>query len=157
MRTGLLLVAVGVAMGSCKDATKTSAPVIDPQATIAFITPDEGDVAPLVLRQLAKSRAQNRRLLVYMGATWCEPCRHFHEAVDRGELTGKVGALDLLAFDGDRDAERLVMANYESQFIPAFLVPGPDGKASPQKMEGSVKGSGAVSDIVPRLQALLAK
>jgi hypothetical protein len=93
--------------------------------------------------------------MVYVGASWCQPCRVFHDAVERGALTGKLGGLDLIVFDADIDAERLLMSGYESQFIPSFTVPNPDGRASGKHTEGSVKGDGAVDDLVPRLKQLL--
>ena len=136
--------------------TRNGPPPIDPTATVRFVTAPQGDVAPLLVAQLAKSTAEHRRVVVYVSAPWCEPCRVFHEAVDRGEMTGKIGALDLVAFDGEMDAERLLMAGYESQFIPAFTVPNADGRASARHMEGSGKGPGASSDLGPRLRELLA-
>ena len=54
------------------------------------------------------------------------------------------------------DAERMLLSGYESQFIPVFALPGPDGKATGKHIEGSVKGPGAVDDLVPRLKTLLA-
>lgn len=134
-----------------------AAPSVDPAATVRFITPPiDGAVSTILVAQQEKARAERRRVLLYAGAPWCEPCRFFHEAVDRGELTGRVGALDLVAFDGQVDAERMLLSGYESQLIPLFAVPGPDGKASGRHIEGSIKGPGAVEDLVPRLKALLA-
>lgn len=141
--------------------TKSSAPApapVDPAATVRFVTPPvDGVVSTIMAAQLERAKAENRRVLLYAGASWCEPCRYFHEAVDRGELTGKVGALDLVAFDAQADAERMLLSGYESQFIPVFAVPNPDGKASGRHIEGSVKGAGAVDDLVPRLKVLLAE
>lgn len=142
---------LAVALAGCAVQKK---PEADPNATLRFVTARDGDVAPLVAEQLTLSKTANRRVLVYVSAPWCEPCRDFHAAVDRGELTGKVGALDLLSFDADRDAERLLLSGYESRFIPAFSVPNPDGRASGKQIEGSVKGN-AVNDLVPRLRELL--
>lgn len=147
---------LALVLGGLSACTRPAAPTIDPAATVRFITAPEGEVAPLVVRELARAKGEHRQVLVYVSAPWCEPCRVFHEAVDRGELTGRLGALDLLSFQGDVDAERLVMADYESRLIPAFTVPRADGRSSGAMMEGSVKGSAAVEDLVPRLRALLA-
>ncbi|MCU0699231.1 MAG: thioredoxin [Myxococcaceae bacterium] len=146
---------LGLILAGC---TKAAAPTIDPAATVRFITPPiDGDVANIMSAQRSKSKAEGRQVLLYCGASWCEPCRFFHEAVDRGELTGKLGALDLVAFDAQVDAERMLMAGYESQFIPLFAAVGPDGKGTGKKIEGSVKGPGAVDDLVSKLQGLLAE
>jgi len=114
-----------------------------------------GDVAQLVVGESDRARRDGRRLLVYEGATWCEPCKRFHHAVDEGKLDASFPGLRFLEFDADRDGERLASAGYVSRLIPLFALPGPDGRATGRQMEGSIKGDGAVGEIVPRLTALL--
>jgi hypothetical protein len=114
-----------------------------------------GDVAPLVTAEQTRARRDGRQLLVYVGAKWCEPCQRFHHAAEAGKLDASFGRLRLLEFDLDRDSERLAVAGYVSRFIPLIAAPGADGRASGRQMEGSVKGDGAVAEIVPRLGALL--
>jgi hypothetical protein len=114
-----------------------------------------GDVAELVKGELTAAKTRGRRLIVYVGATWCEPCQRFHHAAEAGELDGQFGDLRLLTFDLDRDGERLAAAGYVSQYIPLFALPGPDGRMSARKVEGSVKGDSAVAQIAPRLEQLL--
>lgn len=104
-----------------------------------------------------RAKKDGRALLVYVGATWCEPCQRFHQASTAGEVTGDLPPLRMLEFDLDRDAERLAASGYSSKMIPLFAVPGPDGRGTDLRIEGSIKGSGAVSNIVPRLRALLAQ
>lgn len=156
----LSVVALACLAGACtkpQPAAPAAAPTVDPSATVRFITPPmDGAVSTILASQLERSKAERRRVLLYASAPWCEPCRYFHEAVDRGELTGKVGALDLVSFDSQADAERMLLSGYESQYIPLFALPGPDGKASGRHIEGSVKGPAAVDDLVPRLKTLLA-
>jgi thiol-disulfide isomerase/thioredoxin len=117
---------------------------------VTFHPAPAGDVAPLVQKEM-----RHGHLLVYVGASWCEPCRRFHEAASAGKLDAQLGGLRLLEFDLDRDEPRLRAAGYVSQLIPLFAVPGPDGRASGRQIEGSIKGDGAVGQILPRLQALL--
>jgi thiol-disulfide isomerase/thioredoxin len=117
--------------------------------------PPAGDVAPLVQKELERAHKENKQLLVYVGATWCEPCRRFHEAAQAGKLNKDFPTLRLLEFDNDRDGARLIAAGYTSRLIPLFAAPNPDGRASGRTMEGSIKGDGAVGEIVPRLRALL--
>lgn len=117
--------------------------------------PATEDAAAVVRDQMAKSKAEGRSLIVYVGATWCEPCHHFKRAVEKGELDAAFPMLDILTFDRDRDGERLASADYVSSFIPLFAVPKPDGKMSTRKFEGSVAGNAAVSDIIPKLRGLI--
>lgn len=126
-----------------------------PVETLA--APESGDVQEIVQRELSRAKAEGRTLLVYVGATWCEPCQRFHAAAKAGELDAVFPGLRLLEFDLDRDQDRLVKAGYQSRMIPLFAVPRADGVGSGDQIEGSIKGPGAVDQIAPRLKGLLAK
>lgn len=113
-------------------------------------------VAPFIRTQAQRSLQEKRLALVYVGATWCEPCQRFHDAVEAGRLDASFPRLDLIEFDLDVDRDALRDAGYESRLIPLFAVPGADGRASPRRMSGSIKGPKAVdSNLVPRLRKLL--
>jgi hypothetical protein len=114
-----------------------------------------GDVASIVRDELARAATESRRLVVYVGASWCEPCVAFHRAAERGDLDPLFGDLTLLEFDLDRDVERLHAAAYASRYIPLFALPRSDGAASGRQIEGAIKGNGAVAFIAPRLARLL--
>jgi thiol-disulfide isomerase/thioredoxin len=118
--------------------------------------PDSGDVAAVVKGELMRARADGGRdLLVYVGATWCEPCQHFHQAAEKGELDAVFPRLRVLEFDLDRDRDRLASAGYISRLIPLFVVPKEDGTASARRVEGGTKGEAAVGDIASRLRRIL--
>jgi hypothetical protein len=117
--------------------------------------PSSGEVAALVRDELGRAHRQGRELLVYVGATWCEPCQRFHRAAAAGALDRDFPRLRLLEFDADRDNARLVQAGYTSRLIPLFARPADDGRASGRQIEGSIKGEGAVGEIAPRLRSLL--
>jgi hypothetical protein len=128
----------------------------DSHAGVLFVAaaPD-GEVAPLVVNALAQAARERRTLVVYVGATWCEPCQRFHEAALRGELDTEFPSLTLLEFDLDRDRDRLSRAGYRAKYIPLFALPDTSGTASDQMLSGGIKGEGAVGFIAPRLKALL--
>jgi len=126
-----------------------------PVETIA--APADGDVQAIVQQEFARAKGEGRRLLVYVGASWCEPCQRFHDAAKAGQLDSVFPGLRLLEFDLDRDRDRLEKAGYSSRMIPLFALPRADGTASGEQIEGSIKGPQAVDQIRPRLLALLAK
>jgi thiol-disulfide isomerase/thioredoxin len=115
--------------------------------------------APLeqfVQQHVEEADASGMRVLVYVGATWCEPCRRFHKALESGELDEALAGTQFIEFDADRDISELRAAGYASKYIPLFSVPDQSGHASGRAIEGSIKGDGAVRrDLVPRLLALL--
>ena len=117
--------------------------------------PAQGDVDILVKEQLAHSAGHH--VLVYVGAKWCEPCRHLHEAALSGALAHEFSDVRFFAFDLDRDRDRLIAAGYRSALIPLLVVPEANGRAGLARMSGSIKGDGAVAQITPRLKALLGR
>lgn len=119
--------------------------------------PVEEDASSVIRREMDRARADRRALVVYVGAPWCEPCQRFHEAAIAGKLDDVLPGTRFIAFDHDRDIERLTRAGYASKLIPLFAIPSPDGSAGPLRIQGSVKGDAAVDQIVPRLAAILAK
>jgi thiol-disulfide isomerase/thioredoxin len=129
---------------------------LSPKNQLRFVTPSaSGEVADIVREELTQAKAENRRVLVYVGATWCEPCQRFHHAAEQGLLDKDFPNLTFVEFDADRDMKRLLASGYGSQYIPFFAVPRADGRASGKHMQGSVKGEGAVVDIKVRLKELL--
>jgi thiol-disulfide isomerase/thioredoxin len=117
--------------------------------------PATSDVAAYLAPQIARANADHKTLVVYVGASWCEPCRHFHEAAAAHQLDDQFGDLRLVMFDADRDSKSLVAAGYHSPMIPLFALPNTDGRASGKQFGGSIKGDGAVAQIAPNLRALV--
>jgi len=147
----LLVLAAAVGCQSARESRGQA----KPDRIEVVVAPADGDVADIVRAELLGSRSASRRLLVYVSASWCEPCRHFEQAVESGALDAEFPDLRLLKFDSDRDDPRLIEAGYDSRSIPLFVVPGPDGRGSEHRHAGAIKGPGAVEMLVPRLHALL--
>jgi thiol-disulfide isomerase/thioredoxin len=150
----LALLIVAACQGASPSAPPPPGPATAPR--VELIDAAGAPVAPTVARELARARADHRPLLVYVGATWCEPCTRFHAAAAAGELDAAFPGLRLVTFDLDRDADALEAAGYKSELVPLFAEPIADGTASGRLIQGSIKGPGAVAELTPRLRALLA-
>ena len=140
----------GPGPGSASTTTKPGVEIV-----AAPVTDATTDVASIVAAEVARTRHAGRQLLVYVGATWCEPCQAFHQAAASGALDSVFPTLRLLEFDLDRDADALQRAGYGSRMIPLFAEAHDDGTRG-RHVEGSIKGPGAVADLTPRLVTLLA-
>lgn len=139
---------------SSQSTSATIAATPAPAASLEFIPgAPTGPVDDYVKEQLKNTT--NRPVVVYVGATWCEPCKRFHDSVQSGELAGVLPPILFIEYDLDKDKERLVSAGYQSKMIPLFAKPNPDGTSSGKQIEGSIKGPGATMQIVPRLKNLL--
>jgi hypothetical protein len=94
-------------------------------------------------------------VVVYVGAKWCEPCERFKEALKSGALDAAFPRLRMLEADLDQHRDRLLSAGCDSRMIPLIALLEPDGRCGPRRLEGSVKGPGAVDNLRPRLAELL--
>jgi thiol-disulfide isomerase/thioredoxin len=166
----LLLAALGCAASACRDEPPPKpdpAGSSDDRAGRAAATtttknkvewvdaPADEDVAAAVKRELDRAKSDGRTLLVYVGATWCEPCERFHHAAQEGKLDDELPGLRFFAFDLDRDRERLARAGYTSKMIPLFTIPREDGTSSGRQIQGGIKGDGAAAELSARLLRLL--
>jgi thiol-disulfide isomerase/thioredoxin len=151
-----MITCVALAWAACGNGAPKKAP--PPRGKVELVqAPAAGEVATLVQQEAARARGEGRQLLVYVGATWCEPCRRFHQAAAEGKLDASLPTLRLLEFDADRDNERLAVAGYFSRYIPLFALPNGDGRASGKQIEGATKGTDPSSALVPQLRGLMAK
>jgi len=142
----------------CEDAPpagKAPGPTAPPAQVEIVSAPDREPATEIIRRENERAQSDGRQLIVYVGAPWCEPCVRFHDAAKKGLLNTTFPKLRLLEFDRDRDEARLAEAGCISRLIPLFARASSDGRCSDRRMEGSIKGEGAVAEITPRLQELL--
>lgn len=148
------LLACALAFG-CEESPKAT-----PEPTAAgkveiLTAPADDDAALVIQRANEQARLDGKELVVYVGAPWCEPCERFHKAAVAGELDATFPKLRLLEFDRDKDEARLGRAGCLSTLIPLFAKPDAAGRCSDARVEGSIKGDGAVANITPRLARIL--
>ncbi len=135
---------------------KPKTPPAEPRLAPELRSAGPGPVSELIAGELAAARTDRRRLIVYVGAPWCEPCVAFHDALLAGELGDALPGIRFLEFNMDDDHDRLAEAGYTSRLIPLFVVPASDGKAGPRRIEGGIKGPASVPNLVGRLRPLIA-
>ncbi|WAS98578.1 TlpA family protein disulfide reductase [Nannocystis punicea] len=141
---------------ACAEPASPPAPAppakVEPAKPRLIAAPEAGDLPTIVREEAAR---EGGTLVVSVGASWCEPCRVFHEAVQSGQLDERLAGVRFLEFDIDRDRARLEAAGYKSRFIPLFALPNAEGRASDKLISGGIKGPRAVEHIMARLGPLL--
>lgn len=115
----------------------------------------DGDVPAVVKAEVARAHNVGADVVVYIGATWCEPCRRFKHALAAHRLDRLLAGVEFLEFDFDQSEQQLNAAGYAGRLIPRFVVPDARGRGGPLRTEGSVKGPTGVANILPRLRAVV--
>jgi thiol-disulfide isomerase/thioredoxin len=116
----------------------------------------DSDALSVVRTERLRAKAEGRVLVVYAGASWCEPCKRFKHAIEAGTLDEKLSKTTLLVFDADRDTERLASAGYAFKFIPYVALAGADGHPS-DSGEARGKGSEAWREVVGKMEGWQSK
>jgi thiol-disulfide isomerase/thioredoxin len=119
------------------------------------IPKDTSNVWGFVKTLASTSKQAGRKTIVYVGARWCKPCKHFVNTVNSGKLDPLLRNITFLKFDYDDDHDALKEGGYLDKFVPIFVVPGPEGRASKNRFSGTASGTKSLDSIVTRLKDLL--
>ncbi|MBS2015248.1 MAG: thioredoxin family protein [Deltaproteobacteria bacterium] len=134
--------------------TSSSAPAVPrkPGEGIKVVNaPADGDAISTIRTARLQAKAEGRVLVVYVSATWCEPCRRMKDEIHAGRLDDALGKTTLLAFDADKDGDRLASAGYKFSFIPFVALPSADGHPA-DSLEAKGKGSNAWRELLGKLE-----
>ena len=114
-------------------------------------SPDVDTVSFIRAKRL-EARAARRVLVVYVGASWCEPCKKLRSELASGRLDERLGRVSLLTFDADRDVDRLGAAGYTFTSVPYVALPGADGRPTDSRAAAG-KGARAWEELLGKLDA----
>jgi len=159
IRLAALALVLGARCGTTNagpDPAASASPRAQPTGKVEWVKMP-ADVAPasFIVSELARAEKDKKKLVIYVGATWCEPCQRFHEAANAGQLDAQFPDLRLIELDRDADDAILGGLACGSRLIPLFALPDPAGHCTDRRVEGGIKGEGAVAYIGPRLRTLL--
>ena len=104
------------------------------------------DLGAFIRSEVARGQRDGRKVVVYVGASWCDPCVRFKAAIED---------VRFVVTDLDTDGPALASAGCASTMVPLFARANADGTCSSKRTEGGIKGDGAVAFMLPRLKAVL--
>jgi thiol-disulfide isomerase/thioredoxin len=132
--------------------TASSAPMLRSSGVRIVPALADTDALTLIRTKRLEAKADGRVLVVYVGATWCEPCKRFKRELESGKLDARLAKVALLAFDADTDADRLGAAGYAFKFVPFVALPGADGRPM-ESTQAKGKGAEAWRELLDSLDA----
>lgn len=112
----------------------------------------DSDALSAIRTERLKAKAEGRVLVVYVSATWCDPCKKLKEEIEAGRLDDRYGKTTLLAFDADKDIDRLGAAGYTFKYVPYVALPGADGRLA-ESQEATGHGKDAWKELLGKLDA----
>ena len=135
----------------------SAAALTAPKPEILKAAPGLADGRVWVRTEMKRAEMEQRKLVIYVGASWCEPCVRFHDAVLAGQLDRELAGVRFLELDADVHERIRGEADLgcSSRMIPLFARPTAEGRCGAERVEGAIKGDGAVGFILPRLVGLL--
>jgi hypothetical protein len=142
-------------------ATVSAAPLVSaaraekPHVRLIDADPDS-DALSIIRTKRLEAKSESRVLVVYVGASWCEPCKRFKSELQSGRLDDRLSKVTLLAFDADKDVDRLGAAGYTFKFIPSVALPGADGHPT-DTQQATGKGGEAWRELLAKLDAWAAE
>jgi thiol-disulfide isomerase/thioredoxin len=131
-------------------------PAHDPKTVRLVAAAQDTDALSQIRTMRLEAKKDGRVLVVYVSASWCEPCRKFKDEIHSGRLDERLAKTTLLAFDADRDGDRLGGLGYSFKFIPFIALPGPDGRPT-DSQEARGKGGQAWKELLGKLDDWQAK
>jgi thiol-disulfide isomerase/thioredoxin len=154
--------ALAVALAACSDPTTAapdsaaaSVPASTAKPELVAVPAGASDGVALVRDEYARAQRDGRKLIVYVGAPWCEPCVAFHRALEAGKLDAELPGVRFLDLDLETHGQLIDAAGCSSKMVPLFASATADGKCGDRRTEGGIKGDGAVRFILPRLKSIL--
>jgi hypothetical protein len=153
--------ALAMGVAACSDATTAapdsasgSGPASTAKPELVPVPAGASDGVALVRDEYARAQRDGRKLVVYVGAPWCEPCVAFHRALEAGQLDAELPGVRFLDLDLEAHGPLIDAAGCSSKMVPLFAAATPDGKCG-KRTEGGIKGDGAVRFLLPRVKSIL--
>jgi thiol-disulfide isomerase/thioredoxin len=148
---------------SCKDkpststSTSTTTGAAAPASTKATgegwaVIVKGGSLASAVKAEVAKAQATGKKPVVYIGATWCPPCKAIKKfKADKQMVTAFEGAHIIELDVDDWSAADLAGLGYKANAVPVFIAVDKEGKAKGPTIDGGAWGDNIPANMAPPL------
>lgn len=158
---------VAISTAGCKDKLAPSSTVTTGAAAPASTAKVSGEgwtaiekggsLASSVKAEVAKAQAAGKKPIVYIGATWCPPCKAIKKYKTDPQMAAAFAGTYIIELDvDDWAAADLTGLGYKAGSIPVFIAVGPDGKATGPNINGGAWGDNIPANMAPPLTKFFA-
>jgi thiol:disulfide interchange protein len=145
-----MLVLLGVSLGwlaGCREEpsrhAETTVASASAHGASRWIEQEHADTAlvTLLAEHARHAAEQGLRPVLYVGASWCQPCKLLLQHRDDPRVVNALRGTYTVEVDfDDWTVAELGASGYDVQAVPVLLAIGPDGKAAGPRLDGAAWG-----------------
>jgi hypothetical protein len=106
-----------------------------------------------VKAEVAKAQAKKLTPIVYVGATWCDPCLALKKHRDDPKMVDAFEGTFVIEIDADDwNAASFGALGYKTSVIPIFIAVDAEGKATGRTIDGGAWGDNIPQNMAPPLK-----
>ena len=110
-------------------------------------------LAGKIKARVADAEKAKLKPVVYVGATWCEPCLAIKKHRDDPRMKEAFTGVAIIEVDMDQwKSEQFAELNMKPSAIPVFYAVGSDGKATGKEIDGGAWGDNIPENMAPPLK-----
>ena len=113
----------------------------------------EGDLPDELASGAAVAAREGNQAVLYVGATWCGPCKEYKAALTAPRLKAAHAGVRILEADLDADGAALEALGVEVQGVPHWQTLDLDGKPVEHAIDGGAWGENTPENMAPVLTA----
>ena len=156
---------VAVTTVGCKESsssTSTTTSAAGPASTKAgaeswSVIGKGGSLAASVKTEVAKAQAAGKKPVVYIGASWCPPCKAIKKYKSDPQMVTAFAGTHVIELDvDDWSAPDLDALDYKAKSVPVFIAVDKDAKAKGPTIDGGAWGDNIPANMAPPLTKFFA-
>lgn len=121
-------------------------------ATLVTLVPAQGQLAPLLQREVAKAKYLGKAPFVQLTAEWCGPCKALRASMGHPLMQDAFAGTFIILLDMDAWKKQLQAAGVASDFVPVFFALDPAARPTGKNINGGAWGEDIPKNMAPPLK-----
>lgn len=121
-------------------------------ATLVTLEPKQGQLAPLLQREVSNAGRMGKAPFVQLTAEWCGPCKALRASMGDPLMQDAFQDTYIILLDMDAWKPQLKPAGLDSNFVPIFFALTPAARPTGKNINGGAWGEDIPRNMAPPLK-----